>query len=240
VPAQVVDVSASQRMDADSGFRWRRWLAVEPPSWRTAAVVFIAFVAGVLVWAGGTTALEAALGNPLLSPNRPGVSGNLIDAFWHLGTVFVLVLPARNRVMAVLAPMLSLGIDADHLFGTAFPSVVARPAHDLFFVALLGAALLIGFGRAASFAAVSAVATHLAVDSGTFPLLAPFSLTGYSIPIVPAAIVIAGAAVLVVLSVHPFRSLRRVGMWGPTIAVIGALVLAVLFVWPLINPFKPL
>lgn len=204
---------------------------------RDAALTFAAFLAAVLGFSAVALLVALALGDPLLAGQVPGGGKSLLDAFWHLATAFVLVLPLRRRLAWVLAPALSLGIDVDHLFGSVLPYVVGRPAHDLFFAVLVTLFLYALEGRPAALLTAGAVTTHVAVDGGLFPFLSPATLALYPLPYPAEAALVAVAAVLFLLAFHEPRELLRKRLAVP--AAVGVLVIAVALLFaPMILTFN--
>ncbi|HKS59447.1 MAG TPA: hypothetical protein VJS68_01560, partial [Thermoplasmata archaeon] len=101
------------------------------------------FLVLVIVWCAALTPLEAILGIPLFIGGGPPAPSSLRDALWHLLTTFLLVLPTRDRRAFALAPLFSLGLDIDHIFGAYLPGPFSRMAHDLFFIAGAAAVLIV-------------------------------------------------------------------------------------------------
>ncbi|HEY6238548.1 MAG TPA: hypothetical protein VIZ68_05125, partial [Thermoplasmata archaeon] len=156
----------------------------------------------------------------------------------HLGTAFLIVLPTRHRVLIALAPWMALGLDADHLFGSAFPTVLHREAHDLVFVLLIALAVGAVVGRAGAFAAAGAALQHLAVDGGVFPLLAPASMATYPIPWPVNIGVLTIAAALLFLTVRGPADLARPRYAIPLVLCVG-LVAALQSLIPGLGLFDP-
>ena len=211
--------------------------ALRPLDARESALLLAVFLAAVLFWSFGSLATELLLGDSLLSPHHPRPSQSFVDALWHVATAAILTIPARHRWLTVLAPALALGLDIDHLFGTVFPTVIIRSAHDLFFLAAL---MAIGYavrGRVAMLAPAGAVLAHLAVDGGGFPFFGPFSTMFYPLsePMQVGTLLLAG--LLLYASVRPIDRLREPREATVFVATLAALTLLLLLAWPSIDPY---
>lgn len=159
----------------------RRWVG---EVWRI-GVPFVPFVAAFVVldlgWATMVNVAAEALQLRTFGAKTPGQS-DAVDALWHLGTGLLLALPSRDRRLYVLAPVLSLGLDVDHVFGLLVPAAVSRPSHSLLFVAVGFLLALVWKGRTPALALAGAVLTHFAVDGGSLPLLDPVSFQRWLLP----------------------------------------------------------
>lgn len=203
---------------------------------RSAIITVLLFGVAVVVFAAFTIGVEVALGHPLQSATAPGYSPSLLDAVWHLATAFVLVLPARRWAALWLAPVLALGIDADHIFGDVLPTVTGRTDHNLFFLVLIGALLYFLQGRSASFLALGAVLAHIAVDGGRFPLFGPVSVSLITIPLPILLALLPVASVLFYLAGRDVRELTRTSQIAQ-IAVVSFAVGAVFVFLPALATF---
>lgn len=194
-----------------------------------AIVIVGLFLAAVLAFSAAAIAVAVALGHPLLAGQIPGGGKSGLDALWHLLTAFVLVLPLRNRLAAVLAPALSLGIDIDHLFGSVFPYVVGREAHDVFFLVLVSLFVAALEGRSAGLLTAGAVVTHIGVDGGVFPFFAPATLTLYPLDYPVEVALVALAAVLFFLAYRSPRDLLRPRTGLPVAGAVAVIAVAMIF-----------
>lgn len=205
-------------------------LTDRPFRWRDAALLLVLFGFLDLLFCGILDPIESAIGLPLKLDDGPAVASNLRDAVWHLATAFLLVLPLGERRLLVLGPLLSLGLDIDHVFGTYLPEPFARMAHNVIFLALATLALFFFLGRYAAFASAAAILTHLAVDGGDFPLFAPFTAARFSLPYPVELGLVAAATLLFFLAVRPIGDLVKPRWVVPpaAAAVVLAVVLALL------------
>jgi hypothetical protein len=178
------------------------------PGTREGLFVGLLFGVVVFLWSAGSLGIELLLGDRLRAGTPPGASFGLLDGLWHLATGFIAALPARQRTLLWAAPAMSLGLDIDHLFGSYLPTVLIRPAHNLFLIAILAVVLYVGAGRFGMSAAVAAVLVHIGVDGGTFPLFAPASLTMYPLAYPVQLALIVAAVLLYFLSVRPLGRLK--------------------------------
>jgi hypothetical protein len=219
-----------------------RWLRTsgpwdEPLRKRDAAVMLLLFLLAVLAWCATLTPLEAALGLPLSRGGNVASTGNYRDAFWHLATGLAIAIPMRNRWLYALLPMFSLGLDVDHLFGSVLPTPFPREAHDLLFLVLSSALLLVAGGRFLAGTAAAGWITHIAVDGGTFPFLAPFSSDRFALPYPVAVVAIALAGLVAFLAVRPVRALRDPRQLVPLAVTVALLALLLYWVAPGFNSF---
>jgi hypothetical protein len=208
-----------------------------PLSWRDAGILVALFLGGILLWSFGTFLILLGLGYPEAPHHPPGLSTSLVDALWHVGTAALLALAARDRVVLVVAPVLSLGLDIDHLFGTVFPTVLPRSAHDLFLIGALGLVIYFLRGRPSAFVAAGAILVHIGVDGGGFPLLSPVTTTFYTLDLPLQIILVAGAGLLFALAVRPLRALRARENWLPLVVVVVVLSSIVALGWAYILPY---
>jgi hypothetical protein len=201
---------------------WRRRWEVRSANFRGGVVLGLLFGAVVFLWSAGTLGIELALGYHTRAGSPPPGSFAVLDALWHLATGFIAAIPARQRTLLWAAPLLSLGLDIDHLFGGILPTVIIRPAHDLFLLALVAVVLYATRGRFGAFAGPAAILIHIGVDGGTFPFLAPVTLRSYPLIYPFQVAFVAIAVVLMFLAAHRAQELRRTRTW---IAVLAAIVL---------------
>lgn len=187
---------------------WSERLARLEASPREAIVLGIAFGLLVLGWSGLTYLVEIALGYSSRAPSAPSQSFALLDGLWHVATAFVIALPARRRLYLWFAPAIGLGVDIDHLFGATFPTVVLRPAHDLFFVMILTAAMFALFGRFAALSTAGLFVQHIGVDGGLFPFFAPATPTAFPLSYAEQLGLVVAGALLVFLATRSPRDLR--------------------------------
>ncbi len=204
---------------------------------RDAVTTTILYLVAVVAFSAAAIAIAVGLGDPLLSGQVPSSGKSGLDAIWHLLTAFVLVLPLRRRLAYLLAPVLSLGIDIDHIFGSFLPYVVGREAHDVFFLVLVSLFLYAVEGRPAALLGAGAVVTHIAVDGGSFPFFAPVSIAQYPLPFPAAVLLLVVAALLFHLAYRPVDELRQPRIALPIAGVIAAVSVAVLF-FPLLYSFN--
>jgi hypothetical protein len=190
---------------------------------REALVVLLLFCGGSLAFAGVSVLLELGAGDTLVTGNLPGPTHSVEDALWHLGTGFLLALPARRRVLLWLGPLLALGIDADHVFGGLFPTVVYRGSHSLVFLVVVVVVLYRFSGPAGAGLGAGGFLVHLAVDGGAFPLFAPLSIAAFPLPLGLQVIGVGLSALCTFLAVNPWRELTKRSRWLPMIACAGAL-----------------
>lgn len=207
----------------------RRWWGADPGTFtrRDGWYALAGLVVFALAFSAAMFAVERALGDPILTGRLPGGSKSLGDALWHLFTGFLVAIPMRRRLMLLVGPLLALGIDADHIFGTVLPTVVDREAHNLLFLVALGVILAVVRNRSAAAAAVGFATLHIGVDGGAFPLLAPFTTATWGLPYPVAAALIAGAALLAFAAVRPVSELRRPSIGIPWVVAVAVLVLLV-------------
>lgn len=185
------------------------------------------FAIAAFAFAGVSLVIAFSAGEPLFRGGSVTSSRALLDAGWHAATGLLMVLPARNRRLYVLGPILTTEIDVDHLYGAYLPTEVGRPAHDLVFLALLFLVLGSTFGRPGAFLGAAGFLGHVSVDGGGFPFLSPISGSTWSLPL-PVEILLAGLAVLLFFtSVRAARELlnRRsiVAVILATVALAGLL-----------------
>lgn len=186
-----------------------------------------------LGFAGLVVAIEVATGHPLQMASPPNASPSIDDALWHIGTAFALVLPLRNRLALWIAPVLALGFDVDHIFGTVLPTIDGRTSHDVFFVVLLAVVLYLVQGRSPALIGAGVVVAHLAVDGGSFPWFGPFSTAGYPLPLSLALALLALASAIMALGVQPVRKILTIRTLLPiavSCAVVGSVLAFVPFV----------
>ena len=181
-----------------------------------------------LGWATLVNFLAGAVHVQSHAASHPG-QADAVDAVWHLATGLLVAIPARDRRLYLLAPALSLGLDVDHVFGLVVPAAVSRPSHTLLFVALAVVVALAWKGRWMAFGVGGAVLTHLAVDGGSLPLLAPVVFSRWTLsPVVEGVLVVfAGGLFLLALGRHDKR-IRDPRAWVELgiIAVLLAIFLA--------------
>ncbi len=204
---------------------------------RDAVATTILYLGAVVAFSAAAIAVSVGLGDPLLSGQVPSGGKSGLDAIWHLLTAFVLVLPLRRRLAYLLAPLLSLGIDIDHIFGSFLPYVVGRQAHDVFFLVLVTLFLYAIEGRPAALLGAGAVVTHIAVDGGTFPFFAPATLAQFPLPYGVEVGLLVVAAVLFHLAYRPARELASPRTGGALAVVVVTVSVAVLF-FPLLFSFN--
>jgi hypothetical protein len=216
------------------GDRMGRWIRSVPP-WqeplhaRDGVGMLVLYLGAVLAWCAALTPLEAALGFPLLRGGSVATTSNYLDALWHLATGLAIAVPSRNLRLCAVLPLLSLGLDVDHLFGGLLPAPFPREAHDLVFLLLAAAAMWVVAGRFLAGAVAAGWIAHVAVDGGAFPLLAPFAATAYPLPYPGAVAALVGALLLGFLAVHPVRALgERRAQYDLAGTAVG---LALLLLW---------
>jgi len=209
----------------------------EPLHLRDAAVMLLLFVGAVLAWCAVLTPLEAALGLPLARGGNVATTANYRDALWHLATGFAIALPMRNRWLYALLPLLSLGLDVDHLFGAAFPTPFPREAHDIVFVLIASVALYLLAGRFLAGAAAAGWIVHIAVDGGGFPLLAPFLAGRFALSYPAAVLGLVLAGTVAFLAVRPVRAFLKPREILPLVVALALLALLLYWVAPGFNAF---
>jgi hypothetical protein len=199
---------------------------------RDGLLLIVLFEIAVLVWGAALTSIESALGVALAIRRVPGSSGAGADALWHLASAALLALPSRRRALWIVAPVLALGLDIDHVFGVLVPGPFPRVAHNLVFLAIVG--LILGFtrGRFAGLVAPGAILAHVAVDGGSFPLVAPFSPVSVSLPLWAQTVFLVAAVALFLAAARPLRDLYRPRYAIPAAAAVLVLVLLLAFVVP--------
>jgi hypothetical protein len=195
---------------------------------RDALLLLVVFGLLVILWSASLAPVEAALGHPLYVGGVPAVTPGFVDAIWHLVMALLLVLPARERKLLVLGPALSLGLDVDHLFGAFLPTPFPRVAHNVFFFALATGFLARTAGRYAGLSALGALLTHVAVDGGGFPFLAPIVTTPFGLPFGVSVFLVGVSAVAFCLAASPLGTLRSPArlLW-----LAGAITVAGLLLW---------
>ncbi|MDE1822082.1 MAG: hypothetical protein KGJ23_10245 [Euryarchaeota archaeon] len=202
--------------------------------WSTAVpwIPFLGVFAIVaFAWASLVNLAASANHVPLVGP-RVAFWSETIDAFWHLGTGFLLALPARDRRLLFLAPVLSLGLDIDHAFGLLLPASVPRPDHALLFILLITVVAALWKGRLPALATAGAIATHLAVDGGDFPLLDPVTMARWPFPLWASALALALAGALFLLALPGPRRWTVRRAWVELAVIVTALVLFLALVGP--------
>lgn len=214
---------------------WWSWPWTRSPHnrWRTPLGTLMLFGLLDIGFAGIVVAIEVATGHPLQMARAPSASPSLDDALWHIGTAFLLVLPLRNRVALWIAPVLALGFDVDHIFGTVLPTIDGRTAHNVFFVLLLAFVLYRLQGRSPALVGAGVVVAHLAVDGGSFPWFGPLSTTDYPLPLPLALALLAAASAIMALGVRPVREILTARTLLPialSCTVIGGVLALVPFV----------
>jgi hypothetical protein len=215
--------------------RWWSWAWTRSPGnrWRTPLGTLLLFGLLDLGFAGLVVGIEVATGHPPQMAHAPSASPSFDDALWHVGTAFLLVLPLRNRLALWIAPVLALGFDVDHIFGTVLPTVDGRSAHDAFFVLMLTTVLYFVLGRSPALVGAGVVVAHLAVDGGTFPWFGPFSTAVYPLPLPLAlSLLVLGSAMMALgfRSVREILSPRTLLPIAASCAVIGSVLALVPFV----------
>ncbi|MCI4350802.1 MAG: hypothetical protein L3K15_04745 [Thermoplasmata archaeon] len=206
---------------------WRRRWEVRDPTPRDAVVTGIVFGAVILLWSEGSLLIELAFGAHAHSGSPPPGSFALLDGLWHLATGLVVALPARRRTLLWAAPLFSLGLDVDHVFGAFLPTVLIRPAHDVFLLAILVVVLLVVEGRFAALAAPAAILVHFGVDGGAFPFFAPASLQYYPLSYAEQFGFIVVAVLVMFFStrrVSELRDRRTMILMGIAIAVLAGML----------------
>ena len=196
------------------------------PGSRAALRTIGIFVGGVIAFSSVALWLELAAGYPLHASHVPGTNRSVEDALWHVGTAFVLALPARRLWLAVVGPALALGIDVDHVFGAVLPTVLDRQAHDLFFLILIGLLLYYLEGRSAALSSAGAILAHVAVDGGRFPFFAPVSVATYPLALWESVVLLTLGAGLFFLSVKHLRDLRAPTNGLALVAVVAGVSIA--------------
>lgn len=194
--------------------------------------MLLLYLVVVLAWCAALTGLEAAMGLTLRTGGGLASPGNYLDAIWHLATALVIAAPLRNRRLLLLLPLLSLGLDVDHVFGAYLPAPFPREAHDIVFLLIASAALYAIAGRFLAGASASAWITHVAVDGGAFPLLAPFASTAYVLPFPAVVFGIALAAAVAFAAARPIRAATDAREAVPIIVTVAALAVTLYFVAP--------
>lgn len=214
----------------DRGRAWLRVVRDEPVDCldrRNAVWTLVYYVVGVLAFATAAFAIEIALGDPVISNHLPGSTKSFYDALWHLFTGFAIALPLRNRIFLVVAPLLALGVDFDHVYGGVLPTVVYRESHNLLFLVLIAAVLAYGTGRFATLAVPGGLMLHIGVDGGAFPFFAPVTTQTFGLTFSEGSVFVVAGATLLFLSVRPARDLLRprfVVPWILAIVVVIALI----------------
>jgi hypothetical protein len=201
-------------------------------SWATVVLYGVTVVLVALV----TIGIEVGLGQPLVDARTPGTSHSLEDAVWHLTAGFVLALAVARRTALWLAPVLSLGLDADHIFGAILPTVTGRTSHSLLCIAAVSLILYALQGRTGALLAGGAVVGHIAVDGGTFPLLGPASTALYPVPLVVSAVLLVAVAATFVLAFRPSSELVRARTLS-TIVISTAILLVAMQFLPTVSTF---
>ena len=207
------------------------------PSLRRALGGTFLFVLVSLAFAGAAVGVELLFGHTLAA-GRGGDPVRLVaDAAWHFATGVVLALPTRRRGLVLALPLMTLGIDVDHLFGGLLPTVIGRESHSLLFLVVVVAVLYRVFGRDMALLGASATLLHLGVDGGGFPLLAPVTTAAWplSFPVAVAAIVVAAA--LVGLAARRLAEMLRPDYLFWTVLSVAAVVVAG-FVVPWVQVFN--
>lgn len=212
--------------------RWRRY--------RPELLLLGLFVASDLAFSAASNAIaHFGLGVPYLGPHAPDAAPNLLDALWHVVTGLLLAWPLRDRRALVLLPALTLLLDVDHLFGALWPVAVPRPAHDLLFFALVSALLAGLLGARAAGLALGASLLHVAVDGGSFPLLAPVQVGAYGLSLGGELLFLVAAAVCLAGLATPGPA-RRWSSWTtylPWVVAIVGLGLTLALVGPTFGTF---
>jgi hypothetical protein len=218
---------------------WRRRVANAYPHLehftnKDGLISLITFLAADVAFVAAAIAIELRLGNALHGAHLPGTIFSANDAVWHLSTVLVLALAARRRVALWVAPVMSLGLDVDHVYGSFIGTVTGRSAHDVFFVALVALLLFAVRGRPAALMGVAAAMGHIAVDGATFPFFGPVTTNAWALPF-PVEIALVGlAAVLLILAFHPVRAFRDHRIWIPLLVATTVVSFGIYFVLPTI------
>jgi hypothetical protein len=199
---------------------------------RHAVLLVLAFLGLVFVWCVALTWTELALGLPLEPTRSAATPANYLDIPWHLGTGALIALPVARRKLYLTLPALSIGLDFDHLFGSVFPAPFGREAHDLFFAALAIGVFYAGGGRYAAGVVGAAWLTHVSVDGGSFPLIAPWSAHSFSLPYAVEVAGIGLALLFATLSVRTFRELSQARLVIPLLLAGAGVAVLLLLVGP--------
>lgn len=197
-----------------------------PLTVRRGLTLAVVYAIASVAFAGAAVAIELAFGHALAHGHGGDVARSLEDAAWHLGTGLAIALPTRRRVLCLVLPLMTLGIDADHVFGGLLPTVVGRESHSLIFLVLVTAVFALIFGRDAGLLATSATLLHLGVDGGSFPLLAPASAGVWPLPFGVAVLGIAAAGGLALAVGRSPRDLFRLSCLVPAAVAVSAVVVA--------------
>ncbi len=202
------------------------WSFVRP--WVPFLAVFLLLSLG---WGAMATRFAEGAGQPLSAATGP-TQGEYIDAFWHLGTGFLLALPTRDRRLLLITPCMSLGLDADHVFGLFLPSAVPRPDHSLLFALLAAAVAYAWKGPLARGATIAAIFTHFAVDGGTFPFLDPLTFARWPLSIPASAALLLGCGTLLLLLQGTPRGWRDTRAWVELAVIVAALTGFLVWIGP--------
>jgi len=206
----------------------RRWLRASPaPRFTNALGVRVAVIYAftAFAFAGVANLVAVGLGEPLHLAGSVTSRPALLDAVWHAGAGLIMVLPARNLRLCLFGPILATEIDIDHLFGAYIPTVVERPAHDLFFLVLVVLLFAVVVGRTGAFLVAAGTIGHLAVDGGGFPFLFPASRVSWSLPLL-AEVAMAFLAVLLFFgAVRAWTGVERRSALAPVVLVTLGLTL---------------
>ncbi len=164
-------------------------------------IVFLALAIGMTALSFVASALSARIGTFRPPSSIPSKLSELAAVGVALGVVSSIPTRRLDYGLIVLSVGFILLLDVDHLpslFGVAEP---IRPAHSFVFLALLVGVLALAVrGRPElELIAGSSFLGHIAIGSGVFPLLAPFSyayygVDGYAIPLLLASAALAAMA----------------------------------------------
>jgi hypothetical protein len=211
---------------------WRDGRADSPLSRRRALWIGGVFVVAVFAWALLVALLEAALGVAPRLPVGIALTPNVLDTVWHLATAFLLVIPVRDRRLWVAGPVMSLGLNVDHLFGYVLPTPFGRLSHNLLFVVSWSVAAAAVFGRTGAAMGSGAALAEIAVDGGNFPLFAPLTTHMYSLTYLESVGLVFLAAWLFFVSLRPLHDLRRPRTLAIWVASAAALSVVLRFIPP--------
>ena len=201
------------------------WNLAQP--WVPFLAVFLLLSLG---WGAMATWLAEGAGQPISAATGP-TQGEYIDAFWHLGTGFLIALPARDRRLLLITPCMSLGLDADHVFGLFLPSAVSRPDHSLLFALLAASVAYAWKGSLARGATIAAIFTHFAVDGGTFPFLDPLTFSRWPLSFAASAALLVGCGALLLLQGSP-RGWKDQRAWVELSIIVTALTGFLVWIGP--------